>query len=67
MQPIEIKAHRANLSVPGSLRDDRRPFTDVALDLTILRNSTGVRAHLFEVRSYTGWVLNGKVAKFDVD
>jgi hypothetical protein len=25
------------------------------------------RAHLFEVRSYTRWMLNGKVAKFDVD
>jgi len=30
MQPIETKARNVNLSVPGSLRDDRRSFTDVA-------------------------------------
>jgi len=66
MQPTEIRARSANLSVPGSLRDNRRSFTDVALDLTILRNPDR-HAHLFEVRSYTWSKLNGKVAKSDVD
>jgi hypothetical protein len=66
MQPTETKAHSANLSVPGSLRDDRRSFTDVALDPDD-PSELDRRAHLFEVRSYTRWMLNGKVAKFDID
>jgi hypothetical protein len=66
MQPIETKAHSAHLSVPGSLRDDRRSFTDVALDPDDPSELDRL-AHLFEVRSYTRWMLNGKVAKFDID
>src|SRR5438552_2931128 len=63
---IETKTRSVNLSVPGSLRDDRRSFTDDALDLMV-PSEPDRRAHLFEVRSYTRWMLNGKVAKFDVD
>jgi hypothetical protein len=65
-QPIETRARSINLSVSGSLRNDGRSFTDDALDLTILRNPDR-HVHLFEVRSYTGRELNGKVAKSDVD
>jgi hypothetical protein len=66
MQPIETKARSVNLSVPGSLRDDVRSFTDFALDLDD-PSELDRRVHLFEVRSYTWCMLNGKVAKFDVD
>lgn len=64
--PLETEVHSVNLSVPGSRLDDGRSFTDDALDLANLRSPTDMLT-LFEVRSYTWWMLNGKVAKSDID